>query len=144
MNHHILNNHSFIPFKFNTAFDLNTNFKSIARPKVFDDYSKNSVFFNVKKQNTLAPSDLNSTIVFPQPTHAKPKIMERKEEKKAKNQLLMNKFLELKARNSAAIHNVKTLEEELNANFDKLLNIYDKVEKIKKVKKEKRRNNNVV
>ena len=139
MNSNLLYNNCCTSFKLNplnTAFGINTAFSVNKTFKSFDDYSKNSVFSGVKTQDV---QKVNTNVVFPTPIPAMNKPVPQKEVKKTRNSLLMSRFQELKARNSETIHRVRELEESLNDNFDKLLNIYDKVEKNKKIKKEKRK-----
>ena len=102
----------------------------------FADYSKANIF---KNEDYNVEFSVDQSICIPVPRKAVQSYMQRKEIKKSLSYQVCIKFIKLKERNiCSAKEAFEHVEEGLNQNFDKLMSIYDRIEKTKAIKKQSR------
>ena len=102
----------------------------------FNDYSRANIFKNVERG---AEFNVGPKICIPVPRKATQTYMNRRDIKKSQNYQMCLKFLKLKQRNvSSTKEAFEHVEKDLTQNFDKLISIYEDLEKTKAIKKQSR------
>merc|ERR1711976_17439 len=106
------------------------------QPIDFNDYTKTNIFKNVERG---AEFSVAQNLCVPVPRKATQTYMNRRDIKKSLNYSMCLKFLKLKQRNiSSTKEAFEHVEKDLNKNFDKLISIYEGIEKTKAIKKQSR------